>query len=111
MGNRVKRYITDSGKIVYICVDDYLNLIGRGGDIIMCADNNLQLYVGVDEFLTIPNASVTNRGYLEGGPRFIEYIEDYYVANNQRVNMLVSQFSMLPGYIELCSMATGITGS
>ncbi len=109
VGGRVTRYITEAGRMIYICVDDYLNLVGRGGDIIMCAEDNLTLYVGEDNFLTPDNVAITTNGMLPGEPRFIEFIENYSVRNNQRVNMMVSQYSMLPAYTELCCMATGIT--
>ena len=111
MGGHVERYITDSGRMIYIGVDDYLGLIGRGGDIIMCAEDNMTLYVGKDNFLTPENVAITTNGMLPGEARFIQFIENYSVRNNQRINMLVSQFSMLPAYVELCSMATGITAS
>jgi len=109
MGGSVHKYITDSGRLIYICVDDYLNLIGRGGDIIMAAENNLTLYVGVDKFLTPHNQALGKEGMLEGAARFVDRIPNFSVGSNQKFDMLISQFSMLPAYIELCAMATGIT--
>jgi hypothetical protein len=111
VGGRVQRYITEAGRMVYIAVDDYLSLIGRGGDIIMCAEDNMTLYVGEDNFLTPENVAITSNGMLPGEARFLQFIENYSVRNNQRINMMVSQYSMLPAYVELCAMATGITAS
>ena len=101
VGGLVQRYITEGGRMIYICVDDYLNTIGRGGDIIMCAEDNLTLYVGEDNFLTPDNVAITNNGMLPGEARFLQFIENYSVRNNQRVNVMVSQYSMLPAYTEL----------
>lgn len=109
VGGRVQRYITDSGRHIYVAVDDYLSQIGRGGDIIMCAEDNMTLYVGEDNFLTPDNVAITSNGMLPGEARFCQLIKDYSVASNQRVDMMISQYSMLPAHVELCSMATGIT--
>lgn len=109
VGGRVQRFITESGRMVYIAVDDYLSLIGQGGTIIMCAENNLTLYVGEDNFLTPDNVAITENGMLPGEARFCQLIKNYSVRNNQKMDMLISQYSMLPSFVELCSIATGIT--
>ncbi len=110
VGGKVQKWISDSsGRIVYICVDEYLGLIGRGGDIIMCAEDNMSLYIGEDNFLTPANPALGSKGMLPGEARFCQLIEDYSVKDNQRVDVMVSQYSMLPAFTELCSMATGIT--
>lgn len=110
VGGRVERYITNTGRQVYVCMDSYLNQVGCGGHIIMCAENNMNLYIGEDEFLTPENSAIGTRGVLPGEPRFIQLIEDYIARSNVRADVLISQYSMLPDYTELCSMATGITG-
>jgi len=110
MGGRVQRYISNSsGRLIYVGVDDYLGQIGRGGDIIMCAEDNMTLYIGVDDFLTPDNPTLGTRGYLDGEARFCQFIRDFSVRDNQRTDMMISQYSMLPAHVELCSMATGIT--
>jgi hypothetical protein len=111
VGGRVQRYITEGGRQIYVCVDDYLGLIGRGGDIIMAAEDNLTLYIGEDEFLTPdnPNADGAVNSMLPGEARFCQLIKNYSVRNNQKMDMLISQYSMLPAHFELCAMATGIT--
>lgn len=111
VGGRVQRFITDTGRLIYICVDDYLGLIGRGGDIIMCAENNINLYIGRDSFLTPENTALGTNAMLPGEARFCQLIKDYAVKDNQRMDVMVSQYSMLPAYTELCAMATGITAS
>ena len=108
-GGSVHRYFTEAGRQIYVCVDDYLTLIGRGGDIIMAAENNLTMYIGVDKFLTPDNNALGKEGMLEGSARFIDRVPNYSVRNNQKFDMLISQFSMLPAYTELCAMATNIT--
>lgn len=109
MGARVQRFNTQGGRQIYVCVDDYLSEIGRGGDIIMCAEDNITLHVGTDDFLTPKNPTLGTRGMLPGEARFCQFIKDYSVENNTRTDMMISQYSMLPAYVELCSMATGIT--
>lgn len=109
VGGRVQRYISESGRMIYVCVDDYLGLIGRGGDIIMCAEDNLTLYVGEDNFLTPDNPAITDNGMLPGEARFCQLVKNYSVKNNQKMDMMISQYTMLPAFVELVSMATGIT--
>lgn len=109
VGGRVERYITNFGKMVYVCVDYYLDQIGRGGDIFMSAEGNLNLYVGKDEFLKPDNIAITKKGYLEGDSRFCQFIADYSVNLNQRADLMCSYFSLLPRYTELVSYASGIT--
>jgi hypothetical protein len=109
VGGRVQRFVTESGRLVYICVDDYLGLIGRGGDIIMAAEDNITLYVGEDNFLTPENPTIAENGMLPGEARFCQLVKNYSVKNNQKMDMMISQYTMLPAHIELIAMASGIT--
>jgi hypothetical protein len=111
VGGRVQRYITETGRMVYVCIDDYLGQIGRGGDIIMCAEDNMTLYVGEDNFLTPPNNALGEEGMLPGEARFCQLIKNFAVGENTKMDCMISQYSMLPAYVELCAMATGITAS
>jgi hypothetical protein len=111
VGGYVQKYVTETGRVVYICIDDYLGKIGRSGDIIMCAEDNMTLFVGEDEFLTPENPALGTDAMLPGEARFCQLIKNYSVKDNQRFDVMVSQYSMLPTYVELCSMATGITAS
>lgn len=104
-GSRVEKYITDTGKVVYICLDKYLDHIGRSGDIFMSAEDNVALIVGEDEFFTPESERLP---ILPGKARFIDYIPDYYARNNQRADAIVSQFSLQCAYPELLTVATGI---
>lgn len=105
VGGRVEKFITDTGKVVYLCLDRYLDHIGRSGDIFMSAEDNVSLIVGEDEFFTPESERLP---VLPGKARFIDYIPDYYARNNQRADSIISQFSMQCAYPELMAVATGI---
>ena len=105
LGGRVERFITDTGKQVYLCLDKYLDDIKRPGDIFMSAENNISLIVGEDEFFTPESERLD---VMEGKARFIDYIPNYYARNNQIADAIISQFSMQCAYPELMSVATGI---
>jgi len=111
VGGRVTEYINEFGKKVMICVDPYLQLINRGGDIFMCQDGNLNFYVGKDEFLTPENPAIAPDGILPGDARFCTWIPNYTVKDNQKSDIMISYFSILPAYIELIAYASGITAS
>jgi hypothetical protein len=108
VGYVVEKYINEFGKSIYFVVDSYLQLINRGGDIFMCQDGNINFYIGKDEFFTPENPAIASNGMLPGAARFCQFIENYSVKENQRTDLMISYFSMLPSYVELIAHASGI---
>lgn len=108
VGYTVEQYINEFGKKIIFVVDSYLQLINRGGDIFMCQDGNINFYIGKDEFFTPENPAIAPKGIMDGAARFCQFIENYSVKENQRTDLVISYFSMLPSYVELIAHASGI---
>ena len=105
VGGVVEKYITDTGKVIFFCLDRYLDHIGRSGDCFMTAEDNLNLIIGEDEYFAPESERLQ---IMDAGARFCQYIPDYISRNGSRADGLISQFSLQCAYPQLLAVATGI---
>lgn len=108
VGSVTNKMITRTGKEIYFCLDEYLTQIGRGGDIVATAVNNITLHVGKEKFFFPPNARLPKQ---EDRARFMDYISEYFAEGSTMSDAIISHFSLMVAYPELVMVASGITSS
>ena len=114
VGSRITRYRSPlTSKVVSFIPSSYLDQIGQQGTIFMFNEGNVEMIVGRDNFLMLdcPAAVGSTGGYYEGAARLIDIKERAMATNNQVQDCVISQFSILPKFIETCAIATGITSA
>lgn len=105
MGGVTYEWETLTGKVIKFCIDPYLDQIGQGGTVIATATDNVSLYVGKTEFFNPPNPRI--QGFKEKS-YFMTHIADYIAERHQKLDAMMSYYSLQVGYPELLIFMTGI---
>lgn len=108
VGSVTDTLITRTGKEIKFVLDQYLTQIGRGGDVVATSENNITLHIGKEKFFFPPNPRLDK---MVDKAHFMSYISEYFAENSTMSDAIISHFSLMVAYPELCMLATGITSA